>query len=143
VLGIGETIMLGENVQLVFESAYFDPSATVMSGSGQPAAMPAQPVYQPPLAYQQPQPAYQQPQPAYQQPPAYPPQPGYSQQAYVNQVPEGPEEVLVAPKKKGANTWLLAGCGCLVLVLIGMVIAAFVIDYFQLWCTLFGFILGC
>lgn len=143
VLGVGETIMLGENVHLVFEAAYSDPNATVMSAGAAAAPAPL-PGYQQPPAYHPPEPqppAYRPPEP---QPPAYQPPPsGYAQPAYVNQVTEGPDELPPppAPAKKSPNTWLLAGCGCLVLLVVLVVIAAIVIDVLQLWCPLFGFLI--
>ncbi|MBN2146303.1 MAG: FHA domain-containing protein [Anaerolineales bacterium] len=142
VLGVGEVVMLGENVSLSFESVGFDPNATVV-GSAPQAGVPAPQGFAPPPA----QPGFAPPsaQPGFAPPPA---QPAYAPApVYAGQVPAGPEEAMPPapmPKKGGTNTWILAGCGCLFLVVIACVIAAFLIDYFNYWCTLFGFIIpGC
>jgi hypothetical protein len=123
VLGVGEVIMVGENVMLLFTSTQFDPGATVIGSSAQAGAPPLQ---APP------------PRQEYAPPPA---------SAYTGQVPPGPEEYPMppaGPKKREMNSWVLAGCGCLFLLAIVCVVAAFVIDYLQMWCQLFGFIIpGC
>ena len=143
-LSVGEVIMFGENVALSFEVQY-DADATVVGGQ---EVAPLQPAVPPPQVYPPAQPA-----PQYAPPPAYaPPQPApyYApppqQSAYAGQVPAGPETPLPMepPKKRGAGTWIAAGCGCL--VVIGLLLAAvlFVIDYLNLWCSIFGSLLqGC
>jgi hypothetical protein len=98
VLQPGELIMFGENVGMTFEAMTYDPNATMMAASGNvqteaPAPQPAQTM--PPYAA-----------------PSAPP-------VYAQQVPSSPPEAYApAPKKKGGcGRWLLAGCGCLVVIL--------------------------
>ena len=73
---------------------------------------------------------------------------------YVGKVPSGPDvmsemppvQASVTPPKKGGGvkTWLLAGCGCLILLVLSFACVMAVIDYLDLWCTLLGWILpGC
>lgn len=120
-LSVGEAVMIGGNVMLMFESTQFDPGATVVGSTPQ---------------------AVSSPYPSQRPAPAYAPLPP----APAVQTPLGPEEVAPAPapKKRELNTWVLAGCGCLFLLAIACVAAAFIIDYLQLWCQLFGFLIpGC
>jgi hypothetical protein len=92
-LAAGETVMLGEHVELVVEAAAFDPNATMMGG------------------------------PAHLEMPAIPkPEPVYSAG-----IPEGPSQYEAeegeavepaAPEKPNkTRTWILAGCGCLFVLL--------------------------
>ncbi len=146
-LVIGEVVNFGENVFLSFESAQYDPDATVVGGQDlfppAPAAHPAVPpaqVYAPP--------AQQQYVPQNPPSPAYAPQPVQAPQpSYTGQVPAGPETpypVAQPPKKRGTGTWLAAGCGCLVLVGIVLAIVLVIIDYLNLWCSIFGSLIpGC
>jgi len=109
----GETIMFGEHVTLVYEVvAGYDPMATVVSSS------PQQTVSTPTASFAPPEPsATGQPEPA--PVPVYEPAP---EPAYVGLVPPGPapvEEMAVpaAPKKKSnSRNIILAGCGCLLLL---------------------------
>jgi predicted component of type VI protein secretion system len=141
-LSIGEVIKFGENVTLSFESAQYDPDATVVGGQDVIPAAPA--AYPPaPAAYPAaPPPAYAPAQPA----PAYAPP---LAPAYVGQVPAGPvmyetPEPVEPPKKRGTGTWIAAGCGCLVLVGLCLAAVLFVIDYLNLWCSIFGSLIpGC
>jgi hypothetical protein len=136
ILRSGELIMLGENVGLVYEVQQ-DINATVISTAG--AAAPEQRAtllesYQP------------QPVPAVVPMPAPAVSTGPLQSSYSGQVPLGPVEPAVRPmeKKSRTRTWLLAGCGCLVLILLCLAASGFIIDHFNLWCRLFGFIIpGC
>jgi hypothetical protein len=101
VLRPGELIMFGENVGLVFEAAQFDINATIVAaGQAVPAPMPvsAPAVTHPPQAQ------------------AFTPQPP----VYAQQVPVNPPEYYARPapqKKGGCGKWILAGCGCIVVVL--------------------------
>lgn len=119
-----ETIMLGENVSMAFETG-FDADATVVSTPGQPQA------YTPPP----------EPRPVYTPPPAYTPppsQPSAPQPAYSGQIPTGPAEPYFEPpveEKKSNRTLLYAGCGCLVVVLCVAVVAAIAFDTLNLYCT--------
>lgn len=132
----GELIMLGENVALVFQAPQFDPDATVIGG--QPLSSSSEPAMEskpstPVPSYQAPPPRVAQPAP--QQPPAF-----------SEQIPSSFSTPLEAPadKPKSSRLWLFAGCGCLVLAAIGITAFLFVVDYLNLWCTLFGFLIpGC
>jgi len=99
VLRTGELIMFGENVGMVYEAVAYDPNATVVA-------------------------AGQAPQP----PPTETPQPYAAPSAppvYAQQVPARQPEVYAPPPKKrgGCTRWLLAGCGCVVVVLCLAVVA--------------------
>jgi pSer/pThr/pTyr-binding forkhead associated (FHA) protein len=122
-LAIGEVIMFGDNVGVVFDGEPVDLDATVRSpvdlGSTPVAAIPA-----PVVSQLEPAPApvlqVSQPQPA----PAHTPQ--------VNAVskpkqtmPELPVEEAEETRSKPINSWLLAGCGCLVVIVL-LVIAVLV-----------------
>lgn len=93
VLRPGELIMFGENVGMVFEAVAYDPNATMMAAGGvvQPQAAPAVQAYAAPSA-----------------PPAY-----------AQQVPASPSAAYAPPPRKrgGCSRWILAGCGCIVIVL--------------------------
>lgn len=93
VLRAGELIMFGENVGMVFEAVAYDPNATMVA-AGAAAQQPQAPAVE----------AYAAP--------STPP-------VYAQQVPASPPEAYApAPKKKGGcGRWILAGCGCIVIVL--------------------------
>jgi hypothetical protein len=128
-LNVGELLTLGENVGLVFEAIRPDLAATVI---GSEAAAP------PPVRYTQPQ--APSPQPVYRVPSVPSPQPYKVPLSY-------PEEEFIAeepPEKSSRTLWLIAGCGCLALVAITCAAAVLAIDYYDLWCTLFGSVIpGC
>ncbi len=115
VLRGGETVMLGENVSLIFEMAY-DADATVVS---MPAPAPA-----PATAYAPPRQAGDQSSP----------------QVYAGQIPAGPAEISsyadFTPEEKPAKKiWVWVGCGCLVLLCIVVIVGAFAFDSMDLYCT--------
>lgn len=124
VLRPNELIMLGENVSLVFETSY-DVNATAVSMPSQPEQYPpaqpaGQPIYIPPTR-----------QPYVSTPPP-------SQPVYTGQVPPGPAEPYYQPlpeEGRSNRTMILAGCGCLVVLLCIFVAGAFVFDYLDLYCT--------
>ncbi len=110
-MAIGEIIMFGDNVGVIFDG---EPSEPELAISGQAdleatpvAAFPAPPIesFAQPIAPLQP-PVSNIPAPAQEQP---------------ELEPQAAEE----PAKKPANTWLMAGCGCLIVVLL-LLIALFV-----------------
>jgi hypothetical protein len=105
VLRPGELVMFGENVGMVFEAVAYDPNATMV------AAGPAAP--QTPVPGAQPYAA-----------PSTPP-------LYAQQIPASPAEAYAPPakKKRSCLKWLLAGCGCL-LVLLCIVAVILVILYY-------------
>lgn len=109
-LAIGEVIMFGDNVGVVFDGEPVDLDATVPSpvdiGSTPVSGIPAPVVSQPqpiPIAAQQARvvPASQQ------------------------VITEIPAEESEEPGKKPINSWLLAGCGCLIVIVL-LVIALLV-----------------
>jgi hypothetical protein len=110
----GEMVMLGENVSLAFETGY-DADATMVSA-------PAQPIYTPP------------PPPPPRQTYVPPAQPVYS-----GQVPQGPAESYFEEqpesKKTNTRTWIIAGCGCLVVGLCLLVGILFLVDSLNMWCS--------
>jgi len=101
VLRPGELIMFGENVGMVFEAVAYDPNATMVAAS--------QAVQQTPV------PAA--PQPGYAAPAAPP--------VYAQQVAYSPAEAYALPAKKkgGCFKWVLAGCGCILIVACLVVVA--------------------
>lgn len=140
----GETITLGDSVQLVFEQLLFDPDATIVSSASTQLSPPPAPE-----TYHIPQQAPQQPvpqQPAYSPPPAYQPQADFQQAPYSAQIPQAPagpypvqdDENLYQPieeEKKKSKVWLYTGCGCLLILLCVLVGAAVVFDQLNLYCT--------
>ncbi len=137
-LRAGELIMFGENIALVFQSPQFDPDATVIG---------AQPVSAPPQQAPSAEPSTPPP-PVYQAPPAQPVQAAPQKTpVYSEQIPSSfstPAEAPAVKPKSGSRLWLFAGCGCVVLAAIGIAGILFVVDYLNLWCQLFGFIIpGC
>lgn len=146
----GELLSLGEHVTLVYEAVPYDPAATQISGSMGVGVRPVSPIVpdkspaQRPASPPPPKPAMQ-PTPRTVTPEIESPQPvaseGEAQEPiqYAGQIPPGPEdEPPVAweqPRKKRLNLWLLAGGGCL-LVVICLVIALWIfIDVNILYCT--------
>jgi hypothetical protein len=158
----GELVLFGENVGMAFEPVEPDIDATQVAGQPIPPVPPTvpqgsyppspqQPAYPPTQqAYPPTPPAYpvQQaypggpvypPQPAYNPPPAYQPQP-VSPPPYVGAIPGGPEEMYPAGaetlvKDNRTRNWILAGCGCLIILLCACVVGAFVFDRANLYCT--------
>ena len=138
----GDLVSLGEHVTLVYETVAYDPAATQVSASAgagisplppaAPAKLPAKPPAQQAAVKPAVQPSAQQagaaPKP--QQPaPAYnPPSPVQ----YAGQVPPGPEDGSAVPwetpRKKPVNPWLLAGGGCILIVICFLVAVLVFID---------------
>jgi predicted component of type VI protein secretion system len=119
----GETIMLGENVSLVFERG-FDADATMIAGTAQP-------------------PTYISSAPVSAKPEAYTPspRPGTAplRQTYTGQVPAGPaepylEQVEEQPRRD-KRLLIYIGCGALVVLLCIVATSAVVFDYLNLYCT--------
>jgi len=109
-LAIGEVIMFGDNVGVVFDAEPIDLDATVPS----PIDLGSTPVAAIPI------PIESQPQPAVTPAPQMINEPE-PQQTMVELQPEEVEE----SGKKPINSWLLAGCGCLVVIVL-LVIAVLV-----------------
>src|SRR4030067_751958 len=107
VLRLGDMIMLGENVSLVFEMASYDPNATMVSAPGTVVAPQPPPIVAPPA-----------PEPA-----------------YVGRVPAGPLEPVIPEERGPRRTWLWVSCGCLVVLLCLLVAGGYAFDTFNLYCT--------
>jgi len=122
----GELVMLGENVGLVFEASAMDMDATIAAGPGQFVTPPPPQVT---VSVSEPIQAEASPGVTWEQPVVTP--------AYVGQVPEGPADVPMegAPaKKSNTRTWVLAGCGCLVLLCCVVIGGAYAFDSLNLYC---------
>lgn len=109
---IGEIIMFGDNVGVVFDGEPATPDLAAPSpvdlGATPVAAIPA-----PPESYAQ---------------PILPPQPDLTDYPMAQQTaPEAELEPPTETGKKPLNTWLLAGCGCLlVIVLLAVAVLVFI-----------------
>jgi FHA domain len=110
-LAIGEIIMFGDNIGVVFDGERATPDVTVQSpaslGNTPVAAIPAPPEerYIPPEVNVYPLP----------------------EESMGEVEPEVPPEII----KKPANTWLMAGCGCLVVII--LVVIAIILFIDQPW----------
>lgn len=131
VLRLGDMIMLGENVSLVFEMASYDPNATMVSAPGTVVAPQPPPIVAPPRAPAYVPPTPPPPTPAYVPPPA-PPSP---EPAYVGRVPAGPLEPVIPEERGPRRTWLWVSCGCLVVLLCLLVAGGYAFDTLNLYCT--------
>ena len=124
-LRAGETIMFGENISLTFEVVNNDPEATIVGASpvvdnatfisSEPAAAYSAPAPEPAPSYSIPTP---EPAPSYSIPtpepaPAYSVPSSSSSTDFGGPVSAAP----AAPKKNSNRTWIIAGCGCLTLLL--------------------------
>jgi hypothetical protein len=119
----GDTVTLGENIVLMYETA-FDPNATVVSSAPIPKTVAAIPK---PVLTPAPPPA---PVPAPVSPPSTAPV-----EVFTSQVPAGPVSKAVVPTKKKFPVWLI------VVIVILIVICAcvgffLIIDQFSLWCKI-------
>ncbi len=134
----GDLISLGEHVTLVVESAAYDPAATRLSAAAGPTVVagqspaPARPAAQQPAAQPEQQPAAR-PAAHVQQPvqstPAWDTEPPAQ---YAGQVPQGPEDEAAdeweSPRKKPINPWILAGGGCILIVICFLIALLIFID---------------
>jgi predicted component of type VI protein secretion system len=120
----GEVVMFGEHVELTFEAATPDLNATFVGG--------------PALVGTPPAPSHV---PAFQEAPAF-----------SGQVPPGPVEPEESPPvsepKKKTKTWLLAGCGCLLVLCCVLGVGGYIFDSLNLYCTspfdvIFGLVVTC
>jgi predicted component of type VI protein secretion system len=141
----GQRISLGENVSLGFEAIQYDPDATVVTTAEDFAEQP--PAAVPPPAKEV-QPVQQEEHYTPYPPPAQPdehltPYPPPPQPVYAGQVPTGQPEPAAPPERK-TSTWLIGGCGCLVIILCIVVVATlWYIDSNLLWCDVFPIIPSC
>jgi len=131
-----ELIMFGENVGLVFEASAVDMDATIAAGPGQMPGLPP-----PPIKAPMPEPAAPRPSSVVTdelRSPAV---------EYVGQIPEGPEDdasgEIETEQKSNTRTWILAGCGCLLILCCVVIGGAYAFDSMNLYCqspfdTIFG-----
>lgn len=125
----GETIHLGENCILVFESIEVDPDATKVSNIGEKPVQepaPAEQISQRPTI--SPMEPIQTPKPTPVEQPKPQPKPQIVGGDYVGSIPESP-----VPKKKWW-IWLVAG---LALLAVGCLIVFIIVDLANLYCVLF------
>lgn len=128
VLRPNELIMLGENVSLVFETSY-EADATVIGAPSQPAI--SEPIQAPPQSSYVPasRPAeIATPSPAAQE----------VRPTYTSQVPAGPAEPYYEPlpdENRSNRTLILAGCGCLLVILCLVIASGVIFDQLNLYCT--------
>lgn len=135
ILHLGQTISLGENVSFGFEAIQYDPDATVVGTAEELAEQPIEAFPLPPQEVYTPPP----PEEAYTPPPSPPP----PEPIYAGQVPSGQPEPVPPPDRK-TSTWLIGGCGCLVIILCIVVVASlWYIDTNLLWCDVFPIIPSC
>lgn len=123
VLRPNELIMLGENVSLVFETSY-EADETVAAAS-QPAN------FFPPPATSQPPPAPNARTGEVSYQPA-------AQPTYESQMPPSTAEPYYEPlpeEKRSSRTLLLAGCGCLLVILCVIVAGGIAFDQLNLYCV--------
>jgi hypothetical protein len=123
----GELILFGENVGLVFEASAVDMDATIAAGPGQIPGPPPPAVRETFMERPMPQPG---PDVTWEQPAIEP--------VYVGQIPEGPIETPLEStpeKKNNSRTWILAGCGCLLILCCVVVGGAYAFDSLDLYCT--------
>ena len=123
----GDTIMFGEKITLKYEVIQNDPEATIasMPSFAPPPPRPSNFTAPPPTA------------PVWE-PAAPPPPPPGSEPMFSNQIPAGPEELALHSEPAKANknrTWILAGCGCLLLVLCICGLAGYAFDSMNLYCV--------
>ncbi len=122
----GEVIMLGENIRLNYEAVGFDANATVVASA--PPLQQAPPEAPPPMMTTREEAV--EPLRPVTPPPV----------VYSGQVPPGPAEefempaAAEPPRRSNTRTWLLAGCGCLLLLLCVVVAGAIAFDQLNLYC---------
>lgn len=146
ILAPGHMIQMGENVTLLFDQVQMDPDATVAVSKEQtdelertpvtpPAPMPASTAVEPPVLDDSP--PMRSPQPAV-------PTPGPAETFTGGPAP-APPAAEPAEAEKSRRTWIIAGCGCLFLVVCVLVpaVAAWYIDSQALWCEVAPFLPGC
>jgi hypothetical protein len=102
-MAIGEIIMFGDNVGVIFDGEPATPDVSVPS----PIVLGMTPVS-----------AIPAPVDSISQPVAPPPLPARYQPTPEQALPEVEPEQAVEAGKKPVNTWLLAGCGCLLVILV-------------------------
>jgi pSer/pThr/pTyr-binding forkhead associated (FHA) protein len=149
----GESITLGENVNLYLEMMLTDPDATVVSTvqpvapvqpqvvvpPAAPAPVAPAPVQPAPQPWSMPVQAQTPPPPAYI-PPAAPVYPTPPPPAFAGQVPVNPVSQPVS-KKKNKKVWIIVAIVALAVICLCGGFFWF-IDYNSLWC-IFPFIPGC
>ena len=107
----GEVIMLGDNVSLAYEASDYDPEATMAVMQDEMPIPPA-------------------PSPSYEPVP----QPTPLTTGPISATPSPPVDRPAQPASN-TRTWILAGCGCLVLFLCLIAAGVYIFDYLNLYCT--------
>lgn len=121
----GDVVLLGENVSMSFELLRSDEASTI-AVQPQPAVVEAPPA----------QPPYQPPAPERRSAPPPQPQPAYARQARRETSPlKPPEAPPVQAEPSGRRTWLYAGCGCLVVVILILAVGIYAFDALNLYCV--------
>ena len=141
ILSLGQKISLGENVSLGFEAIQYDPDATVVTTAEKLAEQPIEAYPLPPQEVYSAEEAYT-PHP---RPPEeiFTPSPPPPEPVYAGQVPSGQPESVPPPVRK-TSTWLIGGCGCLVIILCIVAVATlWYIDTNLMWCDVFPIIPSC
>lgn len=123
VLRPNELIMLGENVSLVFETSY--EAGETVSAASQPAPYTPPPVTERPASTPAARTGEVTPRPAVQQ--------GYEEQ--VSPSPAEPYYEPLPEDRRTNRTLLLAGCGCLVVILCVVVAGGIAFDQLNLYCV--------
>jgi predicted component of type VI protein secretion system len=138
----GDLISLGEHVTLVVEASAYDPDATRLSAAAGPTVIagqspaPVKAAVQRPAAQPEQRPsAAPAARPAAQAAQPQQPAPSYDMvppAQYAGQIPPGPDDELVdaweAPRKKPISPWLIAGGGCILIVICFLVALLVFID---------------
>jgi pSer/pThr/pTyr-binding forkhead associated (FHA) protein len=121
-LQLGASILLGENISITYEPIQQEADGTVAVRPRQvePQAAPPPPQYHAP----------RQEREAPQAPPSYsgyvPPGPVFA---------EAPGIPAETQKAFGPRSWLYAGCGCLVVVILLLAIGGYAFDQLDMWCV--------
>ena len=138
----GDIITLGDAVELAFTGGKYDPYATVIASSNQAATIVVDdPVELPPF---EPAPIYEE-VPADIPPPPVQMAPVYGEPAPTDPMGYGAEYAVEKPKNRA---WLWASVGCLAIIIIGCLAAAFLFDAMDMYCqppfdSIFSFLYDC
>lgn len=132
VLQIGELITLGENVVLRFDVDRPDLAATTVSSVEEGVDLALAPKDEGSQESFDLSPEIV---------PVYPPA-SEAGEPYLFRDDEASEEL--PDVRSSRDLWLISGCGCLVLLAVACAAAVLAIEYYNLWCTLFGSLIpGC
>lgn len=128
-LSVNELISLGEKVELVFEAVKPELDITIASSSQDALNYNNSPLQKPAIG-----------QPVF----VLPPEPAISSYPTPPLYPIESEPFVPSAQQSSQSLWVLAGCGCLVIMAVICAGAVLAVEYFNLWCTLFGGLIpGC